>query len=318
VRISIALAVAALLVVAAPARAGTARVQTMALLLAHSATQTVALLTYTGAPGERNDVRVTGDAQAIRIEDAGAPPIAGAGCAPDGPSAVRCTPPAAAPSLLDVTVAGTVVGVENAHGGAGRDVLAGDDGPNELVGSPPDAPAGDTLIGRGGRDTLEGGTGADTLLGGPGADELIGWGGADRYDGGPGADRYDLAAYGRRGSADVRCSNARDLVALDDAADPVIHSDCPRVVAQGVSLRLRRRADGSLRALAVRAYGHEFRSCRVRLAFGGVPAPVVLRVSAARDHVAAVRSGGCGHVTVSFAQTCSGSFRHPVHFRLAS
>ena len=89
--------------------------------------------------------------------------------------------------------AGTTIGVY-LHGGAGDDVLAGNDGHDVLVGD-----AGrDELNGRGGDDRLDGGAGDDLLMaregndrlfGGEGGDRLYAGDGHDRLEGGTGADR---------------------------------------------------------------------------------------------------------------------------------
>lgn len=60
------------------------------------------------------------------------------------------------------------VTIENALGGAGNDVLNGNDAANRL-------------LGRGGNDAVDGGGGADTLVGGAGRDTLTGGSGADRF-----------------------------------------------------------------------------------------------------------------------------------------
>ncbi len=66
---------------------------------------------------------------------------------------------------------GTITGVENLTGTAGRDYLAGDSGANVISGGAGD----DVLVGRQGADTLFGGLGADTFVlieAGGGADQI--------------------------------------------------------------------------------------------------------------------------------------------------
>ena len=92
-------------------------------------------------------------------------------------------------NLLD-TVSGDF---EMVVGGAGPDVLRGDNSSETLVGSSgPDVLSGDrgndTLAGLLGDDLLDGGDGNDTLRAAAGADVLIGANGDDRLGAGPGDD----------------------------------------------------------------------------------------------------------------------------------
>ena len=121
----------------------------------------------------------------------------------------------------------TVLGViENARGGAGNDLLAGNNGANILQGDPFDVAGAtdhlnglggnDTLLGGGGDDTLDGGDGNDTLFGdndpfaqdqgnfasgsdilsgGAGDDVLAGGEGNNTYDGGDGFDTVDYQGF---------------------------------------------------------------------------------------------------------------------------
>jgi len=76
--------------------------------------------------------------------------------------------------------------VENATGGNGGDVLAGNGLNNTLNGGNGD----DTLVGGAGNDTLTGGNGDDALDGGSGNDTLTGGAGDDNLTGGAGNDTY--------------------------------------------------------------------------------------------------------------------------------
>ena len=78
-----------------------------------------------------------------------------------------------------------LIGVENVVGGAGSDVIIGDDVVNLLDGG---AGGNDTLDGQGGADVLIGGTGDDSLLGGLDDDTIEGGAGDDTLDGGGGFD----------------------------------------------------------------------------------------------------------------------------------
>ncbi|MDO9355907.1 MAG: calcium-binding protein [Solirubrobacteraceae bacterium] len=81
--------------------------------------------------------------------------------------------------------------IENVTGGAGDDVLTGDDAPNTLIGGP----GGDVLRGADGADTLVGGDGIDTFFGGTGLDLIQARDGlADTVDCGPGDKTLDLDA----------------------------------------------------------------------------------------------------------------------------
>ena len=135
----------------------------------------------------------------------------------------------------------TVFGViENARGGAGNDLLVGNDGANILQGDPFDVAGAtdhlsglggnDTLLGGGGDDSVDGGDGNDTLFGdndpfaqdqgnfasggdilsgGAGDDVLAGGEGNNTYDGGDGFDTvsyqgfYEQATFGYRVDCDL-------------------------------------------------------------------------------------------------------------------
>jgi Ca2+-binding RTX toxin-like protein len=98
--------------------------------------------------------------------------------------------------------------IENVRGGAGPDVITGNDAANTIAGGPGDdtihgAGGDDTLAGDGGADTVTGDSGNDTLFGGSnfsgdtspnslsggtGRDALVGGDRRDVLDGGPGTD----------------------------------------------------------------------------------------------------------------------------------
>ena len=111
---------------------------------------------YVAAPGERNDVTLTGGGDRITVRDAGAQIAAGTGCELVDPYEARCTAPenfhdlAVKANDQDDRVANTTALDSLMDGGAGDDLL------------------------RGGRvsDTLRAGPGRDRLLGNGGGDEL--------------------------------------------------------------------------------------------------------------------------------------------------
>lgn len=115
---------------------------------------------------------------------------------------------------------GDDVETEDVIGGAGADVLTGDDGRNALTGLCGD----DRLTGGGGADVLEGGAGGDTIDGRAGDDIIY-------ADAGPFADPGPLAAPcgspPTAGSDLVACGPGDDL-ALAGSGDRVA-ADCERV-----------------------------------------------------------------------------------------
>jgi Ca2+-binding RTX toxin-like protein len=110
---------------------------------------------------------------------------------------------------------GDDVETEDVNGGAGPDVLIGDDGPNRLTGL-----CGD--------DRLTGGDGADVLEGGPGADTIDGRAGDDIIyaDAGPFGDPPPPAA-----PCGAETATANDLIACGPGDDLVLAGAGDRVAA---------------------------------------------------------------------------------------
>lgn len=84
--------------------------------------------------------------------------------------------------------------IENAIGGAGSDMILGNQAANTLAGNG----GVDKLTGFGGIDTLDGGQSRDSLVGGGGSDVMIGDAGRDKLSGGRGDDvfRYENQRHG--------------------------------------------------------------------------------------------------------------------------
>ena len=124
-------------------------------------------VTFEALPGEANDVTVLRTPRVVRVLDAGATALPGAGCRSRGANAVECD---AAGVRRIVVLAGdgddevvTSVGTETViRGGDGDDLLEGGEGPDMLDGGRGD----DVLLGGNGPDVLDGGPGADDLSGG--------------------------------------------------------------------------------------------------------------------------------------------------------
>jgi Ca2+-binding RTX toxin-like protein len=128
--------------------------------------------------------------------------------------------------------------IENVTGGDGRNVLAGDDGPNWLVGSHGNRSTGDVLAGRGGDDHLNSGRAA-RLDGGAGDDTLFG-AGEGYATCGPGSDRTSASS-------------------LRERIRPLIASDCERVyLAFGGPFLSPIRLGGTRAALTASNYGPAF------------------------------------------------------------
>jgi len=148
-------------------------------------------LEIVAAPGERNDVALTGrwsGATQIDVRDFGAPLTAGSGCERVDGARVTCAGGAVARYAADLGDLDDHIRAEIALPG----LVSGGDGDDQLEGGP-----GKKLRGDAGNDGLFGGAGNDRLLGGDGGDgfeEGRAGGGADLIDGGPGHDRlsYEL------------------------------------------------------------------------------------------------------------------------------
>ncbi|MEA2412889.1 MAG: hypothetical protein QOC77_3450 [Thermoleophilaceae bacterium] len=149
--------------------------------------------------------------------------------------------------------------IENVRGGAGPDVLTGNDAPNTIGGGAGDdtihgAGGNDTLTGDEGTDAVSGDSGNDTLFGGSnfsgdtspnslsggtGRDALIGGEHRDAFDGGPGSDwmlgggGHDVYAA-RDGELDwVACGSRNRGQVLVDVHD-FVHG-CGRVERAGAA-----------------------------------------------------------------------------------
>ena len=232
------MALAALALAGFPATAGAATARVVECLDDFSCQ---AHVVFEAAPGEVNRVTaIDDDRNGIVLRDAVSPITAGRRCTSLGPNEVRCPrsfgeyayvrlgdrddslrfTPRPDPNPAIRTLSGI-----NVYGGAGRDVLEGEDG----------------------ADYLEGGSGDDILRGAGGSDQLRGdWKQAaddDELDGGPGGDtvtylgrrspvRVDLAnpaPDGSKGEADrlvaierLVGSDANDVLAGGEARDSLV------------------------------------------------------------------------------------------------
>jgi Ca2+-binding RTX toxin-like protein len=190
---------------------------------AHAATITAdggGTYTYTGAPGEINNISVQGSEDGNTVTFYGPQAVvvssAPAGCTPSplyGMSVVTCPAPKAVvvnagdgDENLNVSYSLATSIPVTIDGGAGSDWINGDAGNDTLIGGPGE----DKLDGGKGDDALDGGDGNDVVLGNAGADRLQGGAGddelepdssevpsADVVDGGPGIDRMD-SDYGSK------------------------------------------------------------------------------------------------------------------------
>jgi hemolysin type calcium-binding protein len=207
---SCALAAVALLAAApAPASAGTASV----VLRFSGHMQQDALLSYTGAPGERNDVTVTQpERYSFVFHDAGAVVGVNPGCEQLDEHTARCEAPS-------YTSFATVV-----RAGDRDDHVTNVDADVSIQGEAGD----DTLFaGRGGY--LDGGKGSDKLFGGPGPEELVGGPGRDELYGREGEDKLAGDGPGAKPAKD----------AIDGGAGVDTVSYAERSASVGVDLRRR-------------------------------------------------------------------------------
>ena len=142
------------------------------------------VMTYTAAPGERNQVVVatTGTGgQVLVLRDAGAAVQAGAGCSSVDERTVSCLGPRSVvvfagdgddAVVLPFGPSGVAIGGEGTdtlsgagilYGGPGNDVLTGSD--SGACENPKGSDCGETLVGGSGDDVLRGGDGGDSLIG---------------------------------------------------------------------------------------------------------------------------------------------------------
>lgn len=138
----------------------------------------------------------------------------------------------------DVAIAFGVT-IEKATGGAGDDVLIGNDVRNVLKGNGGDdllkgRSGADVIKGGGGTDRLQGGPGGDLVQGGTGRDRLFGGSGADILDGGRGTDTLwgetgaDTFRFHEGGGKDV----IRDFEPGTDTIAFIGHGTLPEILAQ--------------------------------------------------------------------------------------
>lgn len=93
--------------------------------------------------------------------------------------------------------------IENLTGGAGNDILVGNDSAN-------------TLLGMVGNDSILGGAGDDNLQGGDGADTLVGGAGADILSGGSGIDTVSYASSSAKVTVDLTLTDRGPADPLND------------------------------------------------------------------------------------------------------
>jgi Ca2+-binding RTX toxin-like protein len=113
----------------------------------------------------------------------------------------------------DATKVSSLSNVENANGGAGSDLLVGNDNANVLNGND-------------GNDVLIGGKGTDTILGGAGEDLIFA--GYTDYDNDPTKLQTILNTWSGSGSTQTRSNKLRNGVGgvkLDDSTSGTVHDD---------------------------------------------------------------------------------------------
>lgn len=147
-------------------------------------------LSFTAAPGEANDVTVSGPADTVTVHDAGAVLTAGDRCTSSGDHDVTCDLSGAprAPNSIALGDGNDRLVVSGSL--AAQTVVDGGDGDDDVTGGG----EVDQLKGGLGRDKLAGGAGNDTLMGGgaTASGESIE---ADVLDGGPGEDTADYRLH---------------------------------------------------------------------------------------------------------------------------
>lgn len=110
-----------------------------------------------------------------------------------------------------------VIGIENAYGGAGPDVLVGTAVANFLQGNS----GPDEIYGGAGNDTLQGLNGNDILVGDDGDDLLLGQQGADTLDGGDGDDEM----YAHAGRDVLIGGPGQDILQGNEDDDTIYNAD---------------------------------------------------------------------------------------------
>ena len=281
IRLRSAAALAATLVLCAPAAASAAG--TVQLVVAAPNTT----LQFTAGAGDANAVTVTQNASAFTIADSGAIiTTSDPACSGGGTNAVTCTSAA-------ITRIGAALGDGNdaiTNNSAIGSVFDGGAGVDMLTGSAATTNAGrdvsirggdgdDTIDGRAGADSLGGDLGSDHLIGGDGQDSLVGrttavgapGDGGDLLEGGPGVD--SLAG----GSGSDVLFGGPDVDELDGEEDGDV------VYAGGGDDRFRETRDGAVDQLFGDAGDDEMRIDR--FPFGAVAGPDVLDGGAGIDEV---------------------------------
>lgn len=207
-RAAVPSALLVVLAAAAPATAGTVRLEQRTLCVRTVPCVATLSLRFTATPGERNDVTL--DPGGTVLVDRGAPPVAGEGCAQLDRDTVRCD------GARNVGLLELGDGDDRADTSGGTAIVRGEAGADELTGSTLEGGDGDdalrcagarcsvsggrgadVLTGNDGADALRGDEGPDVVIGGAGDDSLSGGEGPDRLDGGAG---HDQVSYGGTGA----------------------------------------------------------------------------------------------------------------------
>ena len=104
----------------------------------------------------------------------------------DGSAVTGAVTVNASASTADMTIKGSLTGVDTLTGGTGADTITGGAAADILSGGN----GGDTITGNGGNDIISGGAGNDTIDGGAGNDIIAGGAGDDTLTGGLGNDNF--------------------------------------------------------------------------------------------------------------------------------